>query len=400
MRILYVTQRVPFPPNRGDKIASYNAVCHLAKNHYVQVAALADSPSELEHAAKLEELGIRIDTVLRPPRWAKASGAGALLTGRPFSVAYYGSRQLANRIARLAKETVFDVVIAFSSSMAQYFDQVPGVPLVADFVDMDSRKWELYAEFTRWPRSWLYAAEARRLLEWERRMAARASCTLLRTQAEKDDCARLIPGSRFEVLSNGVDLEFFSPQGPKPETRNIVFTGVMDYFPNVQGVLYFCDDILPVVRRAVPDATFTIVGARPSTAVLALRSRPGVVVTGQVPDVRPYLREASVAVTPLLLSRGIQNKILEAMAMALPVIASQTAFRGVDGAEEAAICAGSTSEFADKVIDLLRNPKQAHELGQRGRALVERRYVWKEQLTKLDTILSEVVTRRQSVTPR
>jgi sugar transferase (PEP-CTERM/EpsH1 system associated) len=391
MRILYVTQRVPFPPNRGDKIASYHAIRHLAQKHDVHVAALADSATELEHAEELRQQGIPIEAVLRRPGWAKVSVSKALLTGQSFSVAYYSSRALASRIARLSKETPFDVVITFSSSMGQYVDQVPGVPLVADFVDMDSRKWDLYTQFKRWPRSWLYATEARRLLEWERRLAARASCTLVRTQTEQDDCARLIPGPRFEVLSNGVDLEFFSPDGPNPATCNIVFTGVMDYFPNVQGVLYFCNEVLPVVRQAVPEATFTIVGARPSPEVLALRSRPGVVVTGQVPDVRPYLREASVAVTPLLLSRGIQNKILEAMAMALPVVASRTAFHGVDGAEEAALCADSAGEFAEKVTALLQRPKEARESGLRGRSLVERRYVWGEQLARLDAILHEVV---------
>ncbi|MBI4605068.1 MAG: TIGR03087 family PEP-CTERM/XrtA system glycosyltransferase [Planctomycetes bacterium] len=390
MNVLYLTQRVPFPPNRGDKIASYHAIRHLSRKHSVFVAALAESEEELEHSSELSRLFV-VDAALRTPAAARVSVLMALVTGEPLSVAYYRSRALAKKVARRVEQIPFDAVIAFSSSMGQYADLVPGVPLIADFVDMDSRKWELYAKASRWPRSAVYALEERRLLEYERKLAGRAACTLVRTEAEREDCRRLIPGRRFEVLSNGVDLELFKADGPKPGSHDIVFTGVMDYFPNVQGALYFADKVLPLVRSQVPDATFTIVGARPVRAVLALGRRPGIIVTGQVPDVRPYLRRAAVAVAPLLLARGIQNKVLEAMAMETPVVTTRAAFRGVDAqVGEGVLPADGLLEFAQKVVAFLRDPAFAAEVGKRGRRLVERRYVWEEQLERLEAILAEV----------
>jgi sugar transferase (PEP-CTERM/EpsH1 system associated) len=390
MNILYIAQRVPFPPNRGDKIASFNAIRYLGRKHSVFVAALADSYEELEHARELEKLGVQTDVALRRPLFAKLSVLRALFTGAPLSVAYYHSAELGRKIARRAASVRFDVVITFSSSMGQYVDLVPGVPVVADFVDMDSRKWELYAGSSRWPHSTIYATEERRLLAYERSLSKRSAFTLVRTEAEREDCRRLIPGGRFEVLSNGVDLDFFKAEGPKTATHGIVFTGVMDYFPNTQAVTYFCDEIFPAIRKAVPDATFTIVGARPTAEVLALGRRDGVIVTGQVPDVRPHVRNAAVAVAPLLLARGIQNKVLEAMAMETPVVVTRAAFRGVDAPPgNGVIPADNAADFAAKVVEILKDPHLGAEIGRKGRRLVEGRYVWDEQLAHLESIILE-----------
>lgn len=400
MNILYIAQRVPFPPNRGDKIASFNAIRYLARKHSVFVAAVAESYEELEHARELERLGLEVEVALRRPFSARMGVLKALFTGVPLSVAYYHSEELERKISRWASSIAFDVVITFSSSMGQYVDLVPAVPVVADFVDMDSRKWELYASYSRWPLSSVYATEERRLLAYERALARRAAITLVRTEAEREDCLRLIPGARFEVLSNGVDLDFFKTDGSKQRTHGIVFTGVMDYFPNAQAVVYFCDEIFPAVRKEVPDATFTIVGARPTREVLALGRRPGVIVTGQVPDVRPHLRNAAVAVAPLLLARGIQNKVLEAMAMETPVVVTRAAFRGVDAPTgEGVIPAENAADFAIKIIEILKDPHLGAEIGEKGRRLVEGRYVWDEQLARLESILLEAVSAREERAP-
>ncbi|HVR75160.1 MAG TPA: TIGR03087 family PEP-CTERM/XrtA system glycosyltransferase [Planctomycetota bacterium] len=392
MNILYIAQRVPYPPNRGDKIASYNAIRYLARKHSVCVAAIAGTYDELEHAHELGKQGFEVDVALRRPLSANLGAFRALFSGIPLSVAYYRSPVLAQMIARRASKVRFDVVVTFSSSMGQYTEELPGVPIIADFVDMDSRKWQLYSSYSRWPRSWIYSTEERRLLEYERHLARRASCTLVRTELEREDCMRLIPGARFEVLSNGVDLDFFKPAGPKTPSSNMVFTGVMDYFPNVQAVMYFANEVLPLIQEEVPDASFTIVGTRPTCKVLALGRRPGIVVTGQVPDVRPYIRLAAVAVAPLLLARGIQNKVLEAMAMETPVVTTRAAFRGVDApVGDGVVPADNPRAFADRVLELLKDPALAAEIGRRGRLLVERRYVWDEQLARLESILNEVV---------
>jgi polysaccharide biosynthesis protein PslH len=392
VNILYIAQRVPYPPNRGDKLAAYHAVRHLARKHVVTVAALADSREELAHAAALEVLGVRVEVALRRPAAARRSAFRALVTGEPLSVAYYYSPELAERIRRRACERPFDAVVAFSSSMGQYADAAPGTPLIADFVDIDSRNWDACSAASRWPLSWVYSTEARRLLAYERWLAGRAYCTLVRTEAERRDCIRLIPEARFEVLANGVDLEYFRPEEPRRSDPRIVFTGVMDYWPNVQAVTHFCEAILPRVWKEVPQASFTIVGSRPTRAVRALGRHPGVTVTGAVPDVRPYLRAAAVAVAPLLLARGVQNKVLDAMAMATPVVVTPAAFRGVDAPEREGLLVADTPEaFAGKVVTILRDPALAFELGQRGRCFVERNCVWAEKLSRLETILGEAV---------
>jgi sugar transferase (PEP-CTERM/EpsH1 system associated) len=390
MNILYLAQRVPYPPSRGDKIASYHAVRYLAAKHSLFVGALAHDKDDLEHARELKRLGVEVDVALRHPSAASLAALQALVTGAPLSIAYYRSNELARAILDRAATVRFDAVIAFCSSMGQYADLLPGLPLIADLVDLDSSKWELYAAASRWPHSAVYAAEQRRLLEYERRLTKRAAVAIVRTEAEREDCLRLIPGARFEVVSNGVDLAYFSANGAKPTTRNVVFTGVMDYFPNVHGVEYFCREILPRIRQRIPDATFTIVGSRPNGRVRRLRNIPGVAVTGEVPDVRPYLRAASVAVAPLVLARGIQNKVLEAMAMNTPVVTTPAAFRGIDAAEgDGIFVADEPDDFATKVVRILENPRLGWEMGKRARGAVEKRYVWDEQLASLERLISE-----------
>ena len=418
MRLLYICQRVPFPPNRGDKIASFNAIEFLSQRHDVTIACLADSEEELSHARSLEERGYEVIVERVSSLRSKFNMLGALVTGTPLSVANFRSGALADRIRGEMDKDRFDLVIPFSSSMGQYYDPAWKVPMIVDFVDMDSRKWEMYVEWHSWPKSQVFRMEARRLLEYERLLAHRAECSLIRTEAEREDCARLIPGARFEVLSNGVDLEYFSrarldealvEEGGEgldtcAETRaaryrrppaDLVFTGVMDYFPNVQGCKFFIDDVFPLVRARHPEATFTIVGARPTAEVEKLGALPGVTVTGPQRDLRPFIAGASVAVVPLLLARGIQNKVLEAMSMEVPAVVTSSAFRGVDAREGEGVLLGTdAASFASKVNELLDDRQKAEELGRAGRKRVEERYVWSQQLQLLEDIALEVVSEK------
>ncbi len=390
MRILYVCQRVPFPPDRGDKIASYNAIRQLVGSHEVTVATVVESDDEARNALELEKQGIQVITARHSASTGKRNALLALARREPLSVAYFRSEKLAQKIRVAAEAPRFDAVVTFSSSMAQYAKILPETPHIADFVDLDSQKWKLYSQWAQWPKSAVYRSEHRRLLAYEERVAATAAYTLVRTQAECDDCKNLLKEGRFEVLRNGVDLEYFKPTDrDETETnRELVFTGVMDYFPNVQGVTFFCDDVLPLVRQTYPDVRFTIVGSRPSSEVVRLGDRAGVTVTGRVPDVRPYVQRAAIAVVPLLLARGIQNKVLEAMAMGKAVISTSAAFRGVDGSSDPiALVEDDPRRFASEIVRLLRDDDARQALGHSARRFVESHYVWAEQIAKLERLL-------------
>ena len=279
--------------------------------------------------------------------------------------------------------------------MGQYADVAPDVPLIADFVDLDSRKWDLYCQFHSAPRRWIYRLEERRLLEYERYLSSRARCTLLRTEAERRDCLELVPHARVEVLSNGVDFDYFRVEEEQLTSKtgsDMVFTGVMDYFPNVQGVEYFAREVLPLIRERHEAATFTIVGANPTRQVFELGNLPGVTVTGPQPDIRPFIAKARISVAPLHLARGIQNKVLEAMSMSLPVVVSPAVFRGVDVDEgDGVFVAKTTEEYVDRIVGLLDDPEGSLELGRNGRRRVESRYVWSEQLAGLERLAQELV---------
>jgi len=353
---------------------------------------LADSEEELAHARSLEEQGFKVLVAHRSPLHAKLSALAALATRTPLSVAHYASRRLEQLIRGAACRVKFDLVVSFCSSMAQYADALPDVPQIVDFVDLDSQKWALYASYTPWPKSWIYRLESRRLVRYEKVLASRALFTLVRTEPERQDCLRLLGEGRFEVLANGVDLDYFRPDSEKIPSSELVFTGIMDYFPNVQAVQFFCRDILPLVQEVVPDVRFTIVGARPIQSVLELGSLAGVTVTGRVPDVRPYLQQAAAAVVPLKLARGIQNKVLEAMAMATPVVATKAAFRGIatGGHHGVAVC-DEPRHFAEAINRFLKDPDARAEAGCLGRQFVERNFVWDKQLAKLDEVIDRAV---------
>ncbi|HEV8128610.1 MAG TPA: glycosyltransferase, partial [Candidatus Eisenbacteria bacterium] len=359
MNLLYLAHRIPYPPDKGDKIRSYHQVRYLSERHRVALVCFADDLRDLRHADALREFCASVDVVYRSPLEARITGLRALLDGRAISVAAFASGEL-HRAAEYRLRGA-DIAIGFSSVMAQYVPERSGVPRLMDFVDVDSDKWRLYASRRRGPAAWIYAREAEKLGRFEERVARTWDHSIFVSVREARLLAARVPDRPWTALPNGVDLSYFDPSrttldtkghgngghrngnrngnshGARPEpipnamaeAPSIVFTGLMDYFPNVDGVRHFCAEIFPRVRAEVPDARFVIVGRNPVRSVRALARLPGVSVTGAVPDVRPYLASAAVSVAPLRVARGIQNKILEAMAMALPVVATSAAFEGV-----------------------------------------------------------------------
>jgi len=275
--------------------------------------------------------------------------------------------------------------------MAQYVvgRTAPGTRLIIDFVDADAEKWRAYAAAASFPMASIFRREARCLARFEARALDAAQTGIVISETERRLLAAEIPAEahKLRVLSNGVDLDYFVPAPGPGDGRSIVFCGRMDYQANIDGAIWFARDILPLVRTRRPDAVFRIVGACPTPAVRALGALDGVEVVGTVPDVRPYLRAAGVVVAPLRVARGIQNKVLEAMSSARPVVVTPAALDGIDAAPGRAVLVGAdAAAFADAVEEVLAG--RAPELGENGRRFVAQHHRWSTQLQALERLIA------------
>src|ERR1700730_17602344 len=270
MRIYYICRRVPFPPDRGDKIAAFNAIRHLAARHEVHVFCLGDGVQDLANISGMKAYANCVTAAPVDEFTIKLRALEALFTGEPLSVAALNEAKLHDAIQKKFAELRPDLIIVYSCNMAQVGEHFPDVPRIMHFGDLDSLKWPQYAERSSMPLNWIYAIDARRLLGYERRIAQIFSHALVHTEIEKDDFERLIPGIPVTVVGNGVDLDYFRSAGEAKKAGLMVFSGVMDFRPNNQSGVWFCDEILPIVQMEIPAANFTICGSRPAPAVRRL----------------------------------------------------------------------------------------------------------------------------------
>ncbi|GAA4763357.1 TIGR03087 family PEP-CTERM/XrtA system glycosyltransferase [Stakelama sediminis] len=386
--ILFLAHRAPFPPDRGDRIRAFHILRHLTARARVHLVAFADDAAEAETArARASDLA---SIIIVPRRKSKVmAGIQSVFTGRPASVEAFADSRLSNAVKTVLTRETIDTLYVYSGQMAQYLPSDHRAQVVMDFVDMDSQKFAAYAESASGPSAWVNRREAHLLQAFEQDVAGRADASLFVSEAEAALFRRLTGASRIIAVENGIDTDFYDPATVTPVGEAgplLVFTGQMDYRPNVEGCLWFADAILPKIRSRHPQARFAIVGRNPDAAIRALAARPEVIVTGEVPDVRTWLAAASVAVAPLKLARGIQNKVLEAMAMARPVVASAAAAEGIDHAETILV-GRDEADFAAAVNELLTNADRSMALGQAARARVVSRYGWAARLAALDALL-------------
>jgi sugar transferase (PEP-CTERM/EpsH1 system associated) len=397
--LLYLVHRLPYPPNKGDKVRSYHLLRHLAERHQVHLGTFIDDPDDEQHVDTVRGWCAGFHAARLAPRRARVASLAGLATGEALTLRYYRDAGLAAWVDRTLGAERIDAVVVFSSSMVQYAEGRPDLPLLVDFVDVDSAKWAEYAGRHPWPLSWLYRREGERLLAYERSAAARAKRSFFVTDKETELFRSLAPESAhsIEPLCNGVDAGFFAPdaQRASPYASGevpLVFTGAMDYWPNIDAVTWFAQEVLPGLKRDWPTLRFHIVGRSPPPAVQALASE-SVKVTGTVPDVRPYLQHARVVVAPLRLARGVQNKVLEAMAMARPVVCAQACLEAIDadpGRE--LVGAGDAADFQRQVAALLQAPAAAEALGRAARERVLKSYSWQAHLSGLDRHLAPAAT--------
>lgn len=405
--LLYLVHRLPYPPNKGDKVRSYHLLKHFTGSHRVFLGTFVDDPLDEVYVETVREMCPDLHVARLHPRMAKVRSLAGLLTNEALGLRYYQNAGLQSWVTQTMRDNNIDAVVVFSSVMAQYFtpDRCDvSVPMLVDFVDVDSAKWTQYADSHRWPFSWLYRREGKRLLAYERTVAARAQRSFFVTDNEVALFHSLAPESinTVESMSNGVDADYFAPDSSRPSPfpaqslgspgLPLVFTGAMDYWPNVDAVTWFVNDILPALRQRWPQLVFYIVGRSPPASVLALASN-AVVVTGTVPDVRPYLQHAAVVVAPLRVARGIQNKILEAMAMGRPVVAAQSCVDAIDAISgEELIPALTETDFVREIDALLKSPACAATVGESGRLRVVNSYSWRAHLGGIDCHLAPKLT--------
>jgi polysaccharide biosynthesis protein PslH len=396
MQILFLSHRLPFPPNDGARVRAFHIIRHLSRRHEVTVAALARSEDEVAAAGQLSGHCREVITESVIASATLVRVAKSLLTAEPASMAYFFSPRLARRIEALMARQRFDLVFVYCSSVAPYVARFRGPPKILDFVDMDSQKWLAVAEARPLPMSAGYRLEGRKLQRAEAELARRFDLCTCITPLELQTLRDYGTGVKAGWFPNGVDLDFFRPSADSQQADAVCFLGRMDYFPNQQGVSAFCQDVLPLIRAQRPEATFTIVGAAPPRQIRRLADLPGVTVTGTVPDVRRFLAQAAVSVAPLQIARGTQNKILEAMAAGVPVVASPPAARGVDARDgEHLLVAGDPQRFADAVVRLLADDDARARLAQDARTHVERHYSWDTAMQTLDSLIETCVRDRQ-----
>ncbi len=396
MRILYLCHRVPYPPNKGDKIRAFNQLRAISARHTVDLFTLADRTEDLSHWAELRQYCDTVTIARVVPALARLRALRYLLTSAPLTIPYFFSAKLQREVRKALSTRSYDRIFVYCSAMAQYVEvpEAREIPVVVDLVDVDSDKWRQYAAYAPFPHSFVYRREAKSLREYERIVCRRASSVAVTTEREARLVREICPGAFVHVIPNGVDRDYFNPglardSGAVP---TISFTGDMSYFPNEQAVVFFAREVLPLIRHSVPGARFLIVGRQPSRNVQRLQAIEGVEVTGFVPDVRPYLAQSQVSVAPFAIAAGIQNKVLEAMAYCLPVVATSRIAQSLPASVADMVDFGDTpQELALKVVGLLRDPERRRGVGLEGRKRVVAEYDWGRSLDRLLALLENPV---------
>ncbi|HMC14137.1 MAG TPA: TIGR03087 family PEP-CTERM/XrtA system glycosyltransferase [Albitalea sp.] len=389
MNILYLCHRFPFPPKRGGKIRPFNMIRHLtASGHKVTVCSLVRS---VEEAAEGDGLAAHCERfemaqVSNPVQALRMVARLPLST--PSSMGFFYSPVLARKVHELLASQRWDLIFVHCSSVAQYVEDVNGIPKILDFGDMDSQKWLEYANYKPFPLSLGYRLEGHKMLAAEKRLARRFDLCTATTRAEWETLDGYATGVATDWFPNGVDADFFSPAETPYDADTISFIGRMDYYPNQECMARFCTTIWPQLKTRRPALKLLIVGADPSPEMRRLGDLPGVTVTGSVPDVRPFIRGSALMVAPLNIARGTQNKILEAMAMGVPVVTSRIAAGGVDAEADAHfLVAQSVPEYCDAILRIVENPAERKRLAVAGRERMLSHHAWPHSMKRLDAII-------------
>jgi sugar transferase (PEP-CTERM/EpsH1 system associated) len=397
MKLLFISPRIPYPPDKGDRLrSSHELQAFIERGHEVHLLAFADDLNDLNYRVDLGRMCATVGIVPLRRVWAVARALVNLASLRSLSRGYFASRRMRRLVKRAVSDNDFDAVFVCSSPMAQYVPRELASRAVVDMADVDSEKWRDRAGGANPLRSWVCSLECKRLREYEYKVIARFANTVVTTRREADLLDRLdefTRRARLRTIAGGVDLDKFrpSPQSPDAISPRLVFVGAMDNFGNVEGARYFAEEVFPLIRSRESRAKFSIIGANPTDEVKKLARYPGVIVTGEARDARPYLREATLCVVPLRRARGAPQRVLEAMAAGKAVVASPEAVAGlrvVNG--EHLMIADSPRRFADAALEVIRDASLRDSLETQARHFVEAEHDWKTLLQKMVDLVESV----------
>ncbi len=391
--LLFLVHRIPYPPNKGDKIRSFHFLKAIAEHYRVIIGAFIDDPEDWKFERKLDDFCAERFCLPINPKVAKIKSLSGFLTGEALSLPYYRNKQMQQWVAETIKKHDIRKVMIYSSVMAQYVPEHKDIDMIVDFVDVDSDKWRQYAGKKKWPESWIYQREAKKLFEFEEAVIKRSKTSFFVSEKEAELFHQLSPLTKDKVTSvnNGVDIQFFQPDfnaaNPyKDNEKVMVFTGAMDYWPNIDAVSWFAKKIFPQIFKQDSSARFYIVGSNPSKEVQALAQEGQIIVTGRVEEIRPYLTFAHFAVAPLQIARGIQNKVLEAMAMEKNILATSAAMEGIYNYDlKHVIMNDDQQQIVNEACRLL---KLTDVKAPSNREFVEKNFSWRSNGERLLQLLS------------
>ncbi len=395
--LLFLCHRIPFPPNKGDKIRSFHLLDYLSTKYTVYLGCFVDSIDDEKYIRELDNYCKEAFTININPIFAKIMSLMGLLSGQPLTLPYYKNTRMQEWVDNLINNINPSNILVFSSAMAQYikFHKNEDNNVVVDFVDVDSDKWKQYSVDKVFPLNWFYKREAIKLLEYEKYIANKADYSFFVSSHEASYFSKLLDypdRNKIDYFNNGVNIDHFnlSSEYPIPfgnDEKTIVFTGAMDYWPNIDAACWFVDDIYPLLKSKIDNIHFYIVGSSPVEKIIELGKVGNITVTGTVDDIRPYIYHADVIVAPMRIARGVQNKVLEGMSMAKTVITTSKGLEGIDAEIDIDVfVVDDSEEFAEKIFDVLDNVTSI-DLGKSARSNIENNYLWSTTLKRLESKL-------------
>jgi len=394
--ILFLAHRIPYPPNKGDKIRSWHFLSHLIEHHDVHLGFYVDDLRDLQHIDFLRKKTASMCFDSISPKIQKLRSLTGLFSGSPLTLAAYPKNKLQNYVENCLDQEDVDLIFAFSAATTSLVPVRTNTPLFADLVDVDSEKWASYSQQASWPLSWLYKREAETLSAYEAYVADRSVAASFVSEQEaalfKAHHPKMV--DKIYAIPNGVDLEKFKECLHENTKKSpvILFSGAMNYLPNIEAVEWFCKDIWPLVIIAYPHVKFRIAGGPTPSRVQNLGKIHGVEVGGYVDDMAHEIAQASVCIAPMKTARGIQNKVLEAMAVAKPVVATSLANEGINALDKKQLFVADEAQgFASAILDLLANTKVCEEVGKAARFYVEEHFTWRKAFLKLDRIMERYI---------